>query len=147
MLRCVAGGDQLVTHAEAFPFVQKLSDVVRPHLSSAAMETLSIIAYKQPITKQEIEHIRGVRAERSVARLLELELIAEMGRKQVVGRPILYGTTDIFLRAFGLSGLDELPQLPDIDDVKATLDNDQLRLFEELRASEEHIKEDGADEV
>jgi hypothetical protein len=147
MLRCVAGGYQLVTHAEAFPFVQKLSDVVRPHLSSAAMETLSIIAYKQPITKQEIEHIRGVRAERSVARLLELELIAEMGHKQVVGRPILYGTTDIFLRAFGLSGLDELPQLPDIDDVKATLDDDQLRLFEELRASEEHIKEDGADEV
>ena len=146
-LRRSAGGYQLVTHPNAFPWVKKLSEKVQPTLSSSAMETLSIIAYKQPITKQEIEHIRGVRAERSVARLLELELITEMGRIQVVGRPILYGTTDIFLRAFGLSGLDELPQLPDIDDVKATLDDDQLRLFEELRASEEHIKEDGADEV
>ena len=88
-LRRSAGGYQLVTHPNAFPWVKKLSETVQPTLSSSAMETLSIIAYKQPITKQEIEHIRGVRAERSIGRLLELELICEMGRKQVIGRPIL----------------------------------------------------------
>ena len=120
-LRRSAGGYQLVTHPNAFPWVKKLSEHVQPTLSSSAMETLSIIAYKQPITKQEVEHIRGVRAERSIARLLELELVCEVGRKQVVGRPILYGTTDLFLRAFGLDSIDELPTLPDIDAIKATL--------------------------
>ena len=106
------------------------------------METLSIIAYKQPITKQEIEHIRGVRAERSIGRLLELELICEMGRKQVIGRPILYGTTDLFLRAFGLEQIADLPALPDMDDVKDTLDDDQLRLFEEMRAAADIVEHD-----
>ena len=135
-LRRSAGGYQLVTHPNAFPWVKKLSEHVQPTLSSSAMETLSIIAYKQPITKQEVEHIRGVRAERSIARLLELELVCEVGRKQVVGRPILYGTTDLFLRAFGLDRIDELPTLPDIDAIKATLDDDQLRLFEEMHAAD-----------
>lgn len=135
----IAGGYQLVTHPNAFPWVKKLSETVQPTLSSSAMETLSIIAYKQPITKQEVEHIRGVRAERSIGRLLELELICEMGRKQVVGRPILYGTTDLFLRAFGLEQLSDLPALPNLDDVKDTLDDDQLRLFEEMRAATDTI--------
>ena len=135
-LRRSAGGYQLVTHPNAFPWVKKLSEHVQPTLSSSAMETLSIIAYKQPITKQEVEYIRGVRAERSIARLLELELVCEVGRKQVVGRPILYGTTDLFLRAFGLDSIDELPTLPDIDAIKATLDDDQLRLFEEMHAAD-----------
>lgn len=138
-LRRSAGGYQLVTHPNAFPWVKKLSETVQPTLSSSAMETLSIIAYKQPITKQEVEHIRGVRAERSIGRLLELELICEMGRKQVVGRPILYGTTDLFLRAFGLEQLSDLPALPNLDDVKDTLDDDQLRLFEEMRAAADTI--------
>ena len=123
-LRRSAGGYQLVTHPNTFPWVKKLSEHVQPTLSSSAMETLSIIAYKQPITKQEVEHVRGVRAERSIARLLELELICEAGRKQVVGRPILYATTDVFLRAFGLECIDDLPALPDIDDIKSTLDDD-----------------------
>ena len=133
-LRRSAGGYQLVTHPSAFPWVQKLAESIQPTLSSSTMETLSIIAYKQPITKQEVEHIRGVRAERSIGRLLELELICEMGRKAVVGRPILYGTTDLFLRAFGLERIEDLPALPDMDDVKDTLDDDQLRLFEEMRS-------------
>lgn len=147
-LRRSAGGYQLVTHPNAFSWVKKLSETVQPTLSSSAMETLSIIAYKQPITKQEIEHIRGVRAERSIGRLLELELICEMGRKQVVGRPILYGTTDLFLRAFGLEQIEDLPALPDMDDVKDTLDDDQLRLFEEMRAAAEPVEyDDGNDDV
>ena len=143
-LRRSAGGYQLVTHPAAFSAVQKLSDVVRPTLSTAAMETLSIIAYKQPITKQEVEYIRGVRAERSIARLLELELICETGRKQVVGRPILYGTTELFLRAFGLERLEDLPALPAADELKDTLDNDQLRLFEELQTTSAFIDESDA---
>lgn len=141
VLRKAAGGYQLVTHPDAFPLVRKLSDVIRPSLSASAMETLSIIAYKQPITKQEVEYIRGVRAERSIGRLLELELICETGRKQVVGRPILYGTTDLFLRAFGLDSLDALPALPAIDDMKDTLDDDQLRLFEGMHAVSDFPKE------
>ena len=147
-LRRSAGGYQLVTHPNAFPWVKKLSETVQPTLSSSAMETLSIIAYKQPITKQEVEHIRGVRAERSIGRLLELELICEMGRKQVIGRPILYGTTDLFLRAFGLEQIADLPALPEMDDVKDTLDDDQLRLFEEMRAAADVIEhEDGDDDA
>ena len=145
-LRRSAGGYQLVTHPNAFPWVRKLSEMIQPTLSSSAMETLSIIAYKQPITKQEVEHIRGVRAERSIARLLELELICEMGRKQVVGRPILYGTTDLFLRAFGLQQIEDLPTLPDVNDVKDSLNDDQLRLFEEMRAVADEISCENADD-
>ena len=145
-LRRSAGGYQLVTHPNAFPWVKKLSETVQPTLSSSAMETLAIIAYKQPITKQEVEHIRGVRAERSIARLLELELICEMGRKQVVGRPILYGTTDLFLRAFGLQQIEDLPTLPDVNDVKDSLNDDQLRLFEEMRAVADEISCENADD-
>ena len=145
-LRRSAGGYQLVTHPNAFPWVRKLSETIQPTLSSSAMETLTIIAYKQPITKQEVEHIRGVRAERSIARLLELELICEMGRKQVVGRPILYGTTDLFLRAFGLQQIEDLPTLPDVNDVKDSLNDDQLRLFEEMRAVADEISCENADD-
>lgn len=145
-LRRSAGGYQLVTHPNAFPWVRKLSETIQPTLSSSAMETLAIIAYKQPITKQEVEHIRGVRAERSIARLLELELICEMGRKQVVGRPILYGTTDLFLRAFGLQQIEDLPTLPDVNDVKDSLNDDQLRLFEEMSAVADEISCENADD-
>ena len=141
-LRRSAGGYQLVTHPSAFPWVQKLAEKIQPTLSSSAMETLSIIAYRQPITKQEVEHIRGVRAERSIGRLMELELIYEMGRKPVVGRPILYGTTDLFLRSFGLERIEDLPALPNIDDIKKTLDDDQLRLFEEMQEASDSAEEE-----
>lgn len=141
-LRRSAGGYQLVTHPSAFPWVQKLAEKIQPTLSSSAMETLSIIAYRQPITKQEVEHIRGVRAERSIGRLMELELICEMGRKPVVGRPILYGTTDLFLRSFGLERIEDLPALPNIDDIKKTLDDDQLRLFEEMQGASDSAEEE-----
>ena len=108
----VAGGYQLVTRPETYATVERLSQVTDRHLSAPTMETLSIIAFKQPITKPEIEQLRGVRVERALAKLLELDLICELGRKQVIGRPILYGTTATFLRCFGLDSLDDLPQLP-----------------------------------
>ena len=73
---------------------------------------------------------------------MELELICEMGRKPVVGRPILYGTTDLFLRSFGLERIEDLPALPNIDDIKKTLDDDQLRLFEEMQEASDSAEEE-----
>ncbi|MBQ1462075.1 MAG: SMC-Scp complex subunit ScpB [Selenomonas sp.] len=139
-LRQVAGGYQLATRPEAFATVERLSQVVDRKISAPTMETLSIIAFKQPITKAEIEQIRGVRIERALQKLIELELIAEVGRKQVLGRPILYGTTDTFLRCFGINTLDELPELPTTEEAVAALDNEQMLLFQEvqqLQAGEE----------
>ena len=128
-LRRVAGGWQLVTREEYCSYVEKLTQVMNHKLSQAAMETLAIIAFKQPITKQEIEHIRGVRIERVLARLLELELICETGRKAVIGRPILYGTTKDFLKCVGLNDLTELPALPEAAELAADLDAEQLELL------------------
>ncbi len=96
-------------------YVEKLAQETDRRLSRAAMETLSIIAFKQPVTKLEIEQIRGVRAERVLAQLIARELVTEVGRKNVIGRPILYGTTETFLRSFGLRDLTELPTLPEAD--------------------------------
>ena len=128
MLHKVAGGYQLVTRPEYFTYVEKLTQIVDKKLSAPTLETLSIIAFKQPITKQEIEHIRGVRIERVLARLIELELVREMGRKAVLGRPILYGTTDTFLQCFGLNRLEDLPALPEQEAVDEEL-AEQLSLL------------------
>lgn len=143
-LRKVAGGWQMVTRPEEFPYVTRLTQVVDRKLSAPTMETLSIIAFRQPITKQEIEHIRGVRAERALQKLLELELIHEAGRKPVIGRPILYATTEDFLRVFGLASLEELPSLPDLEE-PADLDAEQLELVEQMlpsEAAEQHAPAD-----
>ena len=117
MLKEMAGGWQLVTRPELFAYVDRLSQETNRRLSRAAMETLSIIAFKQPVTKLEIEQIRGVHhAERVLAQLVARELITEVGRKKdVIGRPIQYGTTETCLRAFGLKNLDDLPVLPEPD--------------------------------
>lgn len=79
-------------------------------LSNATLETLSIIAYRQPVTRAEIEHIRGVNSDHSVNKLISYDLIEEVGRKEAPGRPLLFGTTEQFLRTFGISSLEELPQ-------------------------------------
>ena len=93
----------------------------KPALTDVMMETLSIIAYKQPVTRSEIEKIRGVSCEFAVNRLMEYELIQELGRLQVPGRPILLGTTDKFLRYFGLDSTEDLPILSavELEDFKA----------------------------
>ena len=82
-------------------------------MSNAAMETLAIIAFKQPVTRSEMEAIRGVKVDGVVNTLLDLNLITEAGRKDVIGRPILYGTTDLFLVTFGLDSLHDLPEIPE----------------------------------
>lgn len=105
---------QLGTRPEHFEWIRKLNNE-KPEriLSNAALETLSIIAYRQPVIKSDIEAIRGVRCDRVIETLLEKALIVDMGRMDRIGRPILYGTTDSFLRAFGLESLNELPKLKD----------------------------------
>lgn len=113
-LRKVAGGWQLATKEDYYEYIAKLAQITERKLSAAAMETLSIIAFKQPITKQEIEKIRGVHSEKILSTLIEMELITEVGRKSVVGRPVLYGTTNMFLKCFGLNDLKEMPVLPEI---------------------------------
>jgi len=109
----VAGGFQMATVPENAYFVERLSHLgERSRLSPAALETLAIVAYKQPITRAEIEAIRGVQCAGILANLVARGLVEEKGRKETVGRPIVYGTTDLFLRAFGLNSLEDLPPLP-----------------------------------
>jgi segregation and condensation protein B len=103
---------QLATKKENAPYLKKMVETARPQsLSQAALETLAIVAYKQPITKVEIEEIRGVQTERPIQTLISKGLIKEVGRKESPGRPILYGTTNEFLDYFGLKDLNELPPL------------------------------------
>lgn len=128
MLHRVAGGFQLVTRPACHAYVQKLTEVQDRKISTPTLETLAIVAFKQPITKQEIEHIRGVRVERAMQKLLEMELVEEVGRKPVIGRPILYGTTDVFLKCFGLNELSDLPALPALEEV-AKEDDVQIELI------------------
>ena len=92
--------------------VRLLQPVQKQSLSQTIMETLAVVAYRQPVTKAEIEQIRGVKCDYSVQLLCSRGLICEVGRKEALGRPILYGTTDAFLSHFGISSLAELPELP-----------------------------------
>ena len=129
-LREVAGGWQLVTRPAYYHYREKLTQILDHKLTTPTMETLSIIAYRQPITKTEIEEIRGVRIEKSLARLLEYGLIEERGRKATIGRPILYATTDMFLEAFGLKSLEDLPNLLTDQEAAEGLAPEQLALIE-----------------
>ena len=105
---------RLETRPEFAPYVERLlQPVQRQSLSQTAMETLAVIAYRQPTTKGEVEQVRGVKCDYSVQSLLQKGLIKEVGRKEALGRPILYATTDKFLEHFGISDIRELPPLPD----------------------------------
>ena len=113
----VAGGYQLVTRPEYSYFIEKLlqEKAKEPELSKAALETLSIIAYYQPVTRAKIEAIRGVRVDHILTNLLERGLIEEVGRGDGPGRPIIYASTPKFLEYFGLNDLSDLPPLPDME--------------------------------
>ena len=103
---------QLGTRAEHFEWIKELSVPKDSRsLSSAALETLSIIAYKQPIIKSELEAIRGVKCDKAISTLIDKKLVKEAGRLETTGRPIMYATTDDFLKAFGLNSLKQLPEL------------------------------------
>lgn len=112
LIRRIADKVQLCTNAEYANYIQMLlAPEVNGRLSNSVLETLSIIAYKQPCTRSEIEAIRGVRCDYAVSVLLEKGMIMEAGRKDVVGRPVLFTTTDVFLRSFGITDLSELPEI------------------------------------
>ncbi|MFA6431477.1 MAG: SMC-Scp complex subunit ScpB [Candidatus Margulisiibacteriota bacterium] len=109
----VAGGFLMGTSPKMAEFVQKiLSPKIETTLSPRALETLAIIAYKQPVTRLEIERLRGVDSTGVIDSLLAKKLIKELGRSDALGHPFLFGTTDEFLRHFGLHDLDSLPELP-----------------------------------
>ncbi len=104
------GKYQLCTKNEYYEHLSKLVNIPKKHvLTDVLLETLSIIAYKQPVTRQEIEQIRGVSCSHAVNKLIEYNFVCEVGRLDAIGRPILFGTTDDFLRSFGVSSMDELP--------------------------------------
>ncbi|NLG58069.1 MAG: SMC-Scp complex subunit ScpB [Clostridiales bacterium] len=121
------GKVQLTTKAECAPYIERvLQPIQRRSLSQSALETLSIIAYKQPVTRMEIEAIRGVGSDYAIQSLMNKRMVRELGRKDTLGRPILYGTTEQFLSHFGLKDLQELPEIPMGDEQTSFLEADQL---------------------
>jgi segregation and condensation protein B len=111
MVQQVAGGYQLCTRPEYAEFVTRLVSAQAEPLSRATLETLAVVAYRQPVTRAEVEAVRGARSDHHLRKLLERNLIREVGRRPGPGSPILYGTTDLFLRHFGLRDLKDLPPL------------------------------------
>ena len=118
---------QLKTVSENFAYVTKLAESKKKQpLSLAALETLSIVAYHQPVTRSSIEFIRGVNCDGPMGKLIERGLIEENGRLDAPGRPILYVTTKEFLRSFGLSSLDELPDMEALDESVTQIEIDEV---------------------
>ena len=125
-LRAIAGGWQFMTDEDYAPVIERLYRPKFHQLSLPAMETLAIIAYRQPITRAEISEIRQVDADSVISTLLDKRLICEVGRLDIPGRPILYGTSEQFLNFFGINSLNDLPP---------------LEVNEELPSQQENIKE------
>nr|MDN4742399.1 SMC-Scp complex subunit ScpB [Lachnospiraceae bacterium C1.1] len=102
---------QLATKSDMYEYLIKIARTPKQYrLSDTALETLSIIAYKQPVTRMQIEHIRGVSCSHAIDKLLEYDLIKELGRLDAPGRPLLFGTTEEFLRRFGVKSIEDLPK-------------------------------------
>lgn len=135
----VAGGYQIVTKSHYTPYLKKLykSQYVE-RLTKPALETLAIIAYKQPVTRLDIESIRGVNVDGVMKSLSNKSLIKIKGRKEVIGRPFIYGTSNLFLRYFGLNSLEELPN---IEEFKKAANETQQIIQTDLKESQIDIKE------
>ena len=116
LLREVAGGYQFRTPEQHKKWVQRLVQPGAGRLSKAALETLAVIAYRQPVMRSEIEHIRGVNAGATIRLLLDRKLVRILGRREIPGRPLVYGTTRKFLETFDLKDLKDLPTPTDVDD-------------------------------
>jgi len=134
-IREINNSFQFISKAENAEYIERLcTPVKQKRLSQSALEVLAIIAYKQPVTRGEIEAIRGIKCDRVLEGLFKKELIDEVGRSNAIGRPILYGTTDSFLRHFGFKNLKDLPDIEDIEniiheeDVPDVLDLQQISL-------------------
>lgn len=129
----IAGCYKLATLAEHAPYFERLAySPSRSSLSQAALETLAIVAYRQPITRVEIEEIRGVKAERAIHTLVNKGLIEEVGRAEAIGRPILYGTTKSFLDYFGLANIKDLPEPSQFESDLDNLEEETQLLFDKL---------------
>ncbi len=114
VLREVAGGWRLYTHPDARPYLERFASSARAtRLSAAALETLSVVAYRQPVSRAQVSEIRGVDADRALQTLERRGLVAEIGRSPGPGQAVLYGTTPLFLEKIGLNSLDDLPPLAD----------------------------------
>lgn len=146
----IDGKYQLCTREEYGDDVRALLEIKKnTPLSQAAFEVLAIVAYNKTVTKSFIEQIRGVDCSGSIANLIQKGLIEEKGRLDLPGRPLVYGTTDRFLRCFSLNSLEDLPDLPATDEVeKIAKDNGQTSLFENVDKNDEIFNEnDRSDEV
>jgi segregation and condensation protein B len=122
---------QMCTKAETYEVLVKIAHVPKKHvLTDVLLETLSIIAYKQPITKTAIENIRGVKCDHAINKLIEYNLVCEAGRLDAPGRPILFATTEEFLRSFGIASLDDLPVInPEkVEDFKIEVEEEVMQL-------------------
>ena len=127
------GAYQMCTKGEMYEYLVRIAKQPKKHvLTDVLLETLSIIAYKQPITKAEIEKIRGVSCDHAVNKLVEYNLVCELGRLDAPGRPLLFGTTEEFLRSFGVHSIDELPVLSPV----------QVEEFKQEAEAEMHMKLD-----
>lgn len=126
MLREINGKYQLCTRPEHCDYIKKLFEPrQRQGLSAAAFETLAIIAYNQPITRAKVEQIRGVNSDSAIARLLERNLIREAGRLDAPGKPVLYDTTEEFLRSFGFKSLSDMPRL-EMNEIQTVLESEPI---------------------
>lgn len=131
VIREVNKAFQFVTREENADYVRRLCTPVKAKkLSQSALEVLAIIAYKQPVTKGEMEAIRGIKCDRVVEGLVNKDLVKEVGRSSAIGRPIIYGTTDTFLKNFGFTSLKDLP---DIEDIESVINED----IEDTQSAEE----------
>jgi segregation and condensation protein B len=137
-LKEVAGGYQFRTHPEYHEWIKNLIQPNPVRLSKAALETLAIIAYKQPIIRNDIEHIRGVDCGGIVRTLMERKLVRILGRKEIPGRPLIYATTKYFLEFFDLKDLKDLPTPKEID----AMENLSETIVEENETSPESITEE-----
>ena len=162
-LACVAGAWQFVTQPEFSPWLKALVGVkARPtRLSQAALETLAIIAYRQPVTRAEVEQVRGVNIDGTMQTILERGLVEQSGRAEVVGRPALYSTTPMFLEYFGLRGLEDLPAADELrripverppapvtaDAGLATVPPEQLQLNDDVKVKVEETAESSSTET
>lgn len=139
LLHEVAGGFQFRTRPEYKKWIRRLLQPTPPKLSQPAMETLAIVAYRQPILRSEIEQIRGVNSGNSIRVLLERKLIRVLGRREIPGRPLVYATTQKFLETFDLKDLKDLPSLKEIDALETRSTAPQQREFHFSEAGPEDI--------
>ncbi len=143
------GGLRLATIETVAPFVQTLfADREARRLSRSLLETLAVIAYKQPVTKPEVDHVRGVSSDYALRQLLERDLVEISGRSDSVGRPLLYATTDAFLDQFGLDGLGDLPTPREVNEILGdpAFNRERARLLADLVGPDRPAPDDSTDD-